>query len=239
MRINRWHQLATCIGLTFAFLISALMPYRWREVSAAGPEQTVLMTSLSARDEFVTSQPRSFKKARLGLERKQVKGAPFSAELTIETPEYSTGGRSRSAVMQSFVYRDIEGRTRREQKPESGAQNGEIATISDFVAGLTYVLEPRLQVARKRALQAITDDSDSEVDINSMRSRPNGRYQILPSGSTSTGADSSSGLVGATSLTTADDSPGKRERRAPGIIHHIHQTTLGGELFKPLLMRAI
>src|SRR6185503_1595102 len=99
MKIKRWHLLATCIVLTITFVVSAVairLPTKWRAVPAAA--------NPAVRDEVVVSEPRSFKKAQIELERIQVKGAPFSAELTIETPQISRDGTSKLVDMHSLIY---------------------------------------------------------------------------------------------------------------------------------------
>jgi hypothetical protein len=209
MKNKRWHLLATCIVLTITFVVSAVairLPSQWRDVSAA--EAT---TNPEVRDEVVISQPRSFKKAQLEFERIQMKGAPFSAELTIETPQFSRDGTSKLVDTHSLIYRDKDGRTRREEKSETGAQSNAGAKINDIVAGLSYVLEPRLQVARKRALES-ADDTVVTPAINqgSMSSKTTGRYQVLPSGTTSTGVDSSGSMVNPTAPTVTKNLLGER-----------------------------
>jgi len=221
MKIKRWHLLATCIGLTLLLVISALaihLPHRWRQAppNASPPSGA----NQSRRDQVVAGQPRSFQKAQLELERKQVKGTPFSAELTIEMPQYSTDGTSKSVVLQSLVYRDVNGRTRREQK--TGAEPAELATINDFVAGVSYVLQPRLQVARKHAIEPMNDNAESEV-ANHSGAKSTSRYQVLPSGTTSADAGSTRSVVSRTAPTVAESSLG--ERLIEGIKVEGKQTT--------------
>jgi hypothetical protein len=192
-----------CTAVIITFVVSAVairLPSKWRAVPAAGATAKEATANPAARDEVVTSQPRSFKKAQLELEGKQVKGAPFSAELTIETPQFSRDGTSKPSVAHSLVYRDVNGRIRREQADEA-------AKINDFVAGLTYLLEPRLQIAHKRELESVSDTTVEPANTRSMSSR---RYQVLPSGTTSSGSDSTTNTVSSTSPTVTRDSLGER-----------------------------
>jgi hypothetical protein len=173
MKFTR-HITATRIVWATVILVSALairFAYAWR-VAATATQQSAVAPNRSARDESVLSQPRSFKKAETELERKQVKGAPFSAELTIETSQISRDGTSKPVVLQSFVYRDVEGRMRR-------AQPDEIATLNDFVAGVSYLLEPSRQMARKRSLEPLKDAPVAPAVDNMFKGDT--RYKMLPS----------------------------------------------------------
>ena len=203
MRIKRWHLVAACTALIITFVVSVLairLPHAWRDASPLAVEPN---NNPSARDEVVTSQPRSFKKAQLELEGKQVKGAPFSAELIIETPQFSKDGTSKPSVAHSLVYRDVNGRIRREQGEDA-------AKINDFVAGLTYLLEPRLQLAHKRELVSFKDASVEPANTRSLSSRSNGSYQVLPSGTTASGSDATTSTVNATSPSVTRDSLGEQ-----------------------------
>lgn len=174
MTTKRWNRLAACIGLIVAIAISAFairLGYAWKAGAVTTSQQTPTTMGPPRAGEAVLSQPRSFKKAQTELERKQVKGAPFSADLTIETTQFSRDGARQPVVLQSFVYRDNEGRTRLAQRDES-------AVINDFVGGVSYVLEPRLQIARKRSLEPLRD-APVPPTVDSVGR--NSRYQTLPS----------------------------------------------------------
>lgn len=88
---------------------------------------------------------------------KVVKGAPYSAQALTETARTLGDGNRISRKTTASVYRDSEGRTRRDQ--EIGAI-GPWATsedpkqtifINDPVAGANYILDPRTRTARKMA----------------------------------------------------------------------------------------
>ncbi len=86
---------------------------------------------------------------------KVVKGKPYSAEAVTETNQILSDGNRISSKMSASVYRDGEGRTRREQtlgmigpfKP-SGPPPQTI-NIDDPVAGVHWMLDPQAKVARK------------------------------------------------------------------------------------------
>jgi hypothetical protein len=86
---------------------------------------------------------------------KVVKGAPYSATAITEHIQTLGDGNKIIRKNETKIYRDSEGRTRREQKLET---LGKLATtgdapqmiyISDPVAGVSYNLDPRTRTARR------------------------------------------------------------------------------------------
>src|SRR5215471_7294673 len=69
---------------------------------------------------------------------KAVKGAPFSAQLSIETTQTLSNGVHISHKVSGAMYRDSDGRTRREQATDGVAVG--VVTITDPVAGVVYSL---------------------------------------------------------------------------------------------------
>jgi len=88
---------------------------------------------------------------------KTVKGAPYSAEAVTESIQTLSDGNRIVNRMTSSVYRDSEGRTRREQtlKALGGVGTGDeplqTIFINDPVAGVTFSLDSRSHVAHKSA----------------------------------------------------------------------------------------
>jgi hypothetical protein len=88
---------------------------------------------------------------------KIVKGAPYSAESVTESVQTLSDGNRIVNKFTSQVYRDSEGRTRREQtlKALGGVGNSEepmqTIFINDPVAGVTYSLDTRSHTAHKSA----------------------------------------------------------------------------------------
>ena len=87
-----------------------------------------------------------------------VKGAPFSAEVTTETNMTLQDGNRIHQVTKLHVYRDSEGRTRREQSLNNLgglASNTNLPTvvfINDPVAGVNYALSPAAKTATKSTM---------------------------------------------------------------------------------------
>ena len=86
---------------------------------------------------------------------KFVKGAPYSAQAVTETTQVLSDGNRIVNTNTSAVYRDGEGRTRREQTLKvignfsAASEPFQSISINDPVAGVAYILEPHSHTARK------------------------------------------------------------------------------------------
>jgi hypothetical protein len=85
---------------------------------------------------------------------KTVTGAPYSAEAVTETTQTLADGNKISRKNSAQVFRDSQGRTRRDQTIEHigpwSTQSGfKSSIIHDPVAGQHYILEPQTKIARK------------------------------------------------------------------------------------------
>jgi hypothetical protein len=95
-----------------------------------------------------------------GMHSKVVTGAPFSAVATAETKQTLSDGTTISRTMQTNLFRDPQGRVRKEvTMPAVGplAASGTLRTfimIQDSVAGESYMLDPSKKVAYKMAQHA-------------------------------------------------------------------------------------
>ena len=84
-----------------------------------------------------------------------VKGAPYSAQAITESTQTLSDGNRIINKSTASVYRDSEGRTRREQTLKavgpfaSGGEPAVTVFINDPVAGTSYTLDPRTLTARK------------------------------------------------------------------------------------------
>jgi hypothetical protein len=90
-----------------------------------------------------------------GFDGKVVKGAPYSAEAVTEHVQVLADGNRIVNRFASTVYRDGEGRTRREQTLKGlnmlgvGQEQMQVILINDPVAGVTYSLDSRSRSAIK------------------------------------------------------------------------------------------
>lgn len=83
---------------------------------------------------------------RVPLERNPVKGAPYSADTVTENTQSLADGNRIARKVTGRVYRDGEGRTRREEDHPDGTVT---ISIVDPVAGVSYRLDPQAHVAWK------------------------------------------------------------------------------------------
>ncbi len=134
--------------LTRLLIISCLL--------AVGSLNSVAQEKKISRDEAKVQTDGTFKvlAAKLAL-GKLVKGAPYSATATTETTQTLSDGNQIIRRNQSMLYRDSEGRIRIEQTLETIGRwtaDGEAQQsiiISDPVAGVSYILDPRTHTANK------------------------------------------------------------------------------------------
>ena len=95
--------------------------------------------------------------AEAGMPGRVVKNAPYSADIVTETTQTLTDGNHIRQSSTAKVYRDTEGRTRREQSlnalgglaPSSNLP--QVVFINDPVAGFNYALNPQNRTATKSA----------------------------------------------------------------------------------------
>ena len=120
-----------------------------------------------------------------------VKGAPYSAQANTETTQVLSDGNRIVNSSTAAVYRDGEGRTRREQTLRAigafsaSGETHKTISINDPVAGVSYVLEPNSRTARKiQGLRVeaaagagfkVSSGGDGNVIFNRT---PNGEVQI-------------------------------------------------------------
>ena len=84
-----------------------------------------------------------------------VKGAPFSAQTSVESTQTLSDGTNINRKSNGMVYRDSQGRTRHEQNlsgigPVAVAhKSGQFVMIHDPVAGTHFVLDPSTKTARQ------------------------------------------------------------------------------------------
>lgn len=103
-------------------------------------------------------QPLNFVSPELSFERNTVKGAPFTADSTIDHIQTLRDGNRLVRRSTARIFRDSEGRTRREHMLEgrvAGSAEGEWAytiTIYDPIALVSYFLDPETRTVRRATL---------------------------------------------------------------------------------------
>jgi hypothetical protein len=102
-----------------------------------------------------------FLSSEMSFDGKTVKGAPYSAQAVTEFTQTLGDGNRITRRNTASVYRDSEGRTRREQSlsnvgPWATANEPkQIVFINDPVEGVSYILEPQDRTARKVGLPKV------------------------------------------------------------------------------------
>jgi len=131
---------------------------------ATAPE--VRVNTLSGQLEKIPLSPGantfSFVNSEFIFDGKPIKGAPYSAEAVTETTQVLGDGNRIVNRSTASLYRDSEGRTRREQTLKSiggvtsGALPLQTIMISDPVAGVSYSLDPSSRTAHKSPMGSFT-----------------------------------------------------------------------------------
>ena len=146
--------------------------------------------------------------SEMSFDSRVVRGAPFSAEAVSETSQTLSDGNRISRRSTSAIYRDSEGRTRRDESAVAGpfaAPAGEAhkaVFINDPVSGTNYVLNPRDNTATKLAQHFIFErrgpnDAQGTTSFTfQMRSGEPGQGQRQPDTSKPLGSGSLNGRAG-------------------------------------------
>lgn len=159
----------------FAALLCCMLVLVWAAI-AAGQEKRV--TTVSRGERVVTQGPETqplenvvFAGSEMGFsfDGKLVKGAPYSAQAITETTQTLGDGNRIVNQNSARVYRDSEGRTRREEAigaigPLANGQMPQAIFINDPVAGVSYMLEPNSHVARKMMPMRFEFKFDADED---------------------------------------------------------------------------
>ncbi len=96
-----------------------------------------------------------FVSSEMSIDGKLVKGAPYSAQATNESVQTLANGNRIVRQNTSSVYRDSEGRTRRDQTISvvggyaAAGEPAQTTFINDPVAGVNYILDAKNRTARK------------------------------------------------------------------------------------------
>jgi hypothetical protein len=96
-----------------------------------------------------------FLATEMSLGGKVVKGAPYSAQAVTESTQALLDGNRIVNKSVAMIFRDSEGRTRREKTIKAigglarGGEPSQAIFISDPVANTSYSIDPKTQIARK------------------------------------------------------------------------------------------
>lgn len=123
-----------------------------------GPER-IAMPAMPQMPAMPGGYTFNFVSSEMSFDRKVVKGAPYSAEAVTETVQTLGDGNRIVRKSSSKIYRDGEGRTRRDQSLSSigpfatSGDTPQMSFINDPVTGVNYTLDQRSHTARKMLLR--------------------------------------------------------------------------------------
>ena len=164
MRLRRKFLTVEWIGIAFAFLTIGALARAQSEpqVPPPGPLAVYQRIEPGSEEYYRPIGPLSpddaigFVGVEAGLGGKTVAGAPFSATLSTRTTQVLADGNRIDRATTGVLARDSRGRTRREMTlpaigpwATSGTTAPHVILINDPAAGVHYILEPDLKIARK------------------------------------------------------------------------------------------
>jgi len=123
--------------------------------------------------------------AELSSAGKIVTGAPYSAQAVTEHIQTLTDGNTIHTTTTANVYRDSQGRTRREQEIGAigpwAAEGGprKVVSIGDPVGGYIYMLNPNTQVARQMPFPGRVHARGNDVAARPKRENPDVKVESL------------------------------------------------------------
>src|SRR5262245_18144654 len=120
------------------------------------------MAAAQNREDKIHAEMLKVVAAKIGFEMKVVKGAPYSATSEAETVQTLADGNRIRNKTTTLVYRDNEGRTRRELVGKEQSLPTEVF-ISDPASGVNYSLDTQRRVALKSQVNL------QELDLEKMK----------------------------------------------------------------------
>src|SRR5262249_46243718 len=137
--------------------------------------------------------------SEFSFDGKLVKGSPYSAEAVTERTQTLSDGNRIVNKSSTMIYRDSEGRTRREQSMNflfNGAnQDMKAIVINDPVAGVTYNLDTEHHIARKNKIFRFEMATPPPASVNGEAPRVT-TYSAAGTTATSTSTNANEGSGG-------------------------------------------
>ena len=120
-------------------------------IAAPRAQEPSAAAKQAAEKEYLDAVKAKVQNLRVSVESRITKNAPYSAEAVTESVQALADGNRIVTKSTTRIFRDSEGRTRREQLNPAGTDVVTI-NISDPVAGTTYVLDPATHMAFRNGL---------------------------------------------------------------------------------------
>ncbi len=147
--------------------------------------------------------------SEMSFDGKLVKGAPYSAQATTETTQTLSDGNRIVNKFSSAVYRDAEGRTRREQVLKNigpfanGGEPMQAVFISDPVAGVSYSLDSRSHTAHKSAPFRVELPPNAGTSFSGSPAGPTAHAYVFKTKPADAAAEGPQAEIGVTTIRTA------------------------------------
>jgi hypothetical protein len=150
------HSLIRVFMRSAAILL--MSPAAWAQLPAPPPPDAhgpTMVYEEATPGVPVAEGPVGFVSFEMGLGGSVMKGAPYSAQTSVETTQVLADGNRINRKTTGSIYRDSAGRTRREETlpaigPFAASRNApHVIFLNDPVAGVHYALEPDQKIARK------------------------------------------------------------------------------------------
>ena len=138
-------------------------------IGSTFPEPIATSQPPTPLDETTRTLPPSFDSAIRSFDRGRIRDTAFSAEVQVEKVWPSRDGGTTMRKVSYLIYRDSQGRTRRDQMPDQNNaapsdRRPRNSVISDPVASSTYIVDHRTSTVRKLPL-ATGKDVDSQTSV--------------------------------------------------------------------------
>ena len=202
--MKRGWKLSTGALVSSLVLLNAVSIFAQKKQPAADRQVIIERQRVTQGTETPLADNFVFVASEMNFDGQLVKGAPYSAQALTETTQTLRDGNRIVNKSTSSVYRDSEGRTRREQTIRAlgpfatAGEPPQMIFISDPVAGVNYSLDPRTHIARKM---------------------PTMRFEVKPAPPSRVGEGPSNGPIGPSLPERAGMQPDAafEKRRAEGI----------------------
>ena len=119
--------------------------------AAAGTASAQETSEVAAKHAAEAALQAKIQNVRVSVESRVTKDAPYSAEAVTESVQSLADGNRIVTRNTTRIFRDSDGRVRREQLNAAGTEVVSI-NISDPVAGTSYILEPATHIAYRNGL---------------------------------------------------------------------------------------
>lgn len=149
--MNRKWSISAGLAIVLVLLSTVLT---FGQTKQSAPEHDVVFQTPMLPRHPPPGDHLAFVVSEMSFDGKLVKGAPYSAQAVTEHTQLLADGNRINRKTSALIYRDSEGRTRREETlsaigPYATADERQTIFISDPVAGVSVVLHPERHVAMK------------------------------------------------------------------------------------------